>query len=78
MVGVFRLLFGVQVIEVAEEHVESVHRRQEFVAVAEVVLAELSRGVALRLQQFGNSRVLVRQTFLRRRQADLQQPCAQR
>ena len=37
-----RLLLGVQVVEVAEELVEAVHRRQVRVAVAEVVLAELT------------------------------------
>jgi hypothetical protein len=66
------------VIEVAEEHVEPVHRRQEFVAVAEMVLAELSGHVAERLQQIGDRRILLRQSFLRPRQADLQQPGAQR
>jgi hypothetical protein len=46
------------VVEVPEELVESVHRRQMLVLVAEVVLAELSGGVALRLQQTGDRRVL--------------------
>ena len=40
------LLLGVEVVEVAEELVEAVHGRQELVAVAEVVLAELAGGVA--------------------------------
>ena len=40
------LLLGVEVVEVAEELVEAVHGRQELVAVAEVVLAELPGGVA--------------------------------
>ena len=40
------LLLGVEVVEVAEELVEAVHRGQELVAVAEVVLAELPGGVA--------------------------------
>ena len=55
-----RLVFGIQVIEVAEELVEAVHRGQEFVAVAEMVLAELPGRVALRLEQFGNGRILWR------------------
>jgi hypothetical protein len=41
-----RLLLGVEVVEVAEELVEAVHGRQELVAVAQVVLAELAGGVA--------------------------------
>ena len=48
---VLRLLLGVEVIEIAEELVEAVDRRQKLVAVAEVVLAELAGGVAERLEQ---------------------------
>ena len=47
IVEVLRLLLGVEVVEVAEELVEAVHRRQVLVAVALVVLAELAGGVAL-------------------------------
>ena len=43
-----RLLFGVQVVEIAEEFVEAVHGRQVLVVVAQVVLAELAGRVALR------------------------------
>ena len=43
IVGQFRLFLGVEVIEVAEELVEAVDRRQRLVAVADVVLAELAR-----------------------------------
>ena len=78
VVGVLRLFLGVEVIEVAEELVEAVHGRQELVAVAEMVLAELAGHIALRLEQFGERRVLVRQAFLRRRQPDLQQAGADR
>jgi hypothetical protein len=53
-----RFLLRVEVVEVAEELVEPVHRRQELVAVAEVVLAELPGGVAVVLQQLGDRRVL--------------------
>ena len=52
-----RLLLGVQVVEVAVELIEAVDRRQELVAVAEMVLAELAGRVAERLQQFGDGRV---------------------
>ena len=58
IVGILRLLLGVEVVEVAEELVEAVHRRQELVAVAEMVLAELAGGVAQRLEQLGDGRVL--------------------
>ena len=77
IVGVLRLLLGIEVVEVAEELVEAVHRRQELVAVAEMVLAELAGGVALRLQQLGERRVLVGEPFLGAGQADLEQPGAE-
>ena len=48
VVGLLGLLLGVEVVEVPEELVEPVSGRQELVAVAEVVLAELAGGVALR------------------------------
>ena len=78
IVGVLRLFFGVEVVEIAEELVEAVHGRQKLVAVAEMVLAELSGHVALRLEQFGERRILVRQTLLRRGEADLEQAGADR
>jgi hypothetical protein len=52
-----------EVVEVAEEHVEAVHGRQELVAVAEMILAELPGRVAERLEQLGERRVLLRQPF---------------
>ena len=73
-----RLLLGVEVIEVAEELVEAVHRRQELVAVAEMVLAELAGGVAERLERLGDGDVLGLQAERRARQADLGQAGAQR
>ena len=50
VVGHLRLFFGVEVVQVAVELVEAVHGRQVLVAVAEMVLAELAGGVAVRLQ----------------------------
>ena len=58
IVGQFRLFFGVQVIEIAKEFVEPVHGRQELIAIAEVVLAELAGRVAERLEHFGDGWVL--------------------
>jgi hypothetical protein len=49
VVGMFRLLLGVEVIEIAEELVETVHRRQKLIAVAEMVLAKLAGCIAERL-----------------------------
>src|SRR5262249_29798273 len=59
IVELLRLLFGVQVIEVAEPLVEAVRRRQELVAVPEVVLAELAGGVADRLEHLGEGGILL-------------------
>jgi hypothetical protein len=46
----FGFFLSVQVIEVAVELVEAMHGGQELVAVAKVVLAELARGIAERLE----------------------------
>ncbi len=54
VVGHLGLLLRVQVIQVAEELVESMDRRQVLVAIAQVVLAELSGRVALVLQDAGD------------------------
>jgi hypothetical protein len=49
-----RVFHRVQVIEVAEELVEAVDGRQELIEIAEVVLAELAGGVALRFERGGD------------------------
>jgi hypothetical protein len=54
IVRVLRLFLGVEVIEVAEELVEAVVGWQELVLVAQMVLAELSRRIAERLEQLGD------------------------
>ena len=78
VVGVLRLLLGVEVVEVAEELLEAVVGRQHLVAVAEVVLAELAGDVAERAQQPGDGRVLDLHALGRAGQADLGQPGADR
>src|SRR5262249_4783184 len=75
---VLGLLLGVEVIKIAEEFIETVNRRQELVAVTEMILAELCGGVALRLEQLRNGRVFVGEALLRAGQAYLQEPGAQR
>jgi hypothetical protein len=71
IIDVLRFLFRIEVIEVAEEFVEAVRGRQELVTVAQVVLAELSRGVAERLQEVGDSWILRAQAHVGARQSDL-------
>jgi phosphoserine phosphatase len=51
IVGELGFLLRVEVVEVAEELVEAVHRRQMLVPVAQVVLAELPGGVPVGLQR---------------------------
>ena len=71
IVGILRFLLGVEVIEVAEELVEAVVRRQHVVAVAEMVLAELAGHIAQRLQEIRNGRIFLLHAFGRTRKAHL-------
>jgi hypothetical protein len=71
VVGVLGLFLRVQVVEVAEELVEPVHRGQELVAVAEVVLAELAGDVAHGLQDLGDGGVLGLEAHIGSRQPHL-------
>jgi hypothetical protein len=73
VVVVLGLLLGVEVVEVAEELVEPVCRREELVPIPEVVLAELAGGVALGLQRGRDGRVLSAQAQVRTGHADLRQ-----
>ena len=68
---VFGFLFCVQVIEIAEKLVETVIGGQHFIAVTEVVLAELAGRIALRLEQAGNRGILNHHSLFGTRQADL-------
>src|SRR5262249_23199553 len=47
---VLRVFFCIEVVKIAVELIEAVHCRQIFVAIAEVVLAELPGGVTERLE----------------------------
>ena len=62
VVRMFRLVLGVQVIEIPIELIEAVARREELILVTKVVLAELSGGVPLVLEQLCDRRVLLLQT----------------
>ena len=65
-----RVFHRVQVIQVAEEFVEAVNGGQELVAVAQMVLAELAGGVALRFERGGNRASFGREADLGTRLAD--------
>ena len=64
------LFFCLEMIQVAEEFVEAVHRGQITVQIAEMILPELSRGVAERLERLGDSNVAVLQADRRAWDAD--------
>ena len=74
---VLRILFRIQVIQVAEEFVEAMDGGQIFVAIAEMVLAELPGCVAERLQSLGNGDIAILQPDLRAGNADFRQTGAQ-
>ena len=60
-----RILHGIEVVEIAEKLIKAVQRRQVFVEVAEVVLAELPGGVAVIFERSGNGRGRRRHTDIR-------------
>ena len=71
VVRIFRFLFRIEVVEVAEELIETVGGGQHFVAVAEMVFAKLAGHVALRLEQGGDRRVFLLHAFWGAGQANL-------
>jgi hypothetical protein len=77
IVRVLRLLLGIQVVEVAVELIEAVHRRQEFVSIAEMVLAELAGGVAERLQRLCDRDIVGAEADHGARDADLREAGAE-
>ena len=56
---VFRFLFRVQVVEVTEKLIKTVHGGQMFIAIPLMVLAELSGGVTLTFQDGGHGDVFL-------------------
>ncbi len=73
IVRIVGLFFGIEVIEVAEELIESVNGGQMLVAVAEVVLAELAGGIAEILHELPNRGILEAEPERRARHADLRE-----
>jgi hypothetical protein len=57
LAGVLGLLFGVEVVEVAEKLIKAMIGGQELVAVAQVILAEPTGDVPQRLEQLGDGGV---------------------
>src|SRR5262249_45783295 len=77
VIGQFRLFLGIQVVQVAEELVETVDRPQIFIAVAEVVLADLPGRISQWLQELGDGRVFLVEANRSGRQTDFGQAGAQ-
>ena len=76
VVGQLRLFLGIQVIEVAEEFVETVHRRERWIAITHMVLAELARGIAEILEQAADGRIQLAHAHRRAGESDLAQAAA--
>ena len=70
----FRFLFGIQVIKVAIEFIETMDRRQEFIAIAKVILAELAADIAEWLQKFCNRWIFFAKTERCTWQTDFGEP----
>jgi hypothetical protein len=64
VIGFIGFFHGVEVVEDAVELVEAMHRGQVFIPVTKVVLADLRRCISVRLEQFGDRRILVLQALL--------------
>ena len=77
-IRVLEVLVAVEVIEIAPEFIEPMPVRQVLFEIAQVVLAELRRGVATRLQDFGKRDVFLLQSGRRARRADGRQARADR
>jgi hypothetical protein len=59
IVHVLRFVFRVEVVKIAEELVEAVYGGKKFVAVADVVLAELAGRITERLEKLSECGILV-------------------
>ncbi|MET3930376.1 hypothetical protein ABIE51_002263 [Lysobacter sp. OAE881] len=71
-----RLFFGVEVVEVPEELIETVQGGQVLVQIAQMVLAELTRRVTAILQQRGDGHHRIDHALRRAGNAHLRQPRA--
>jgi hypothetical protein len=72
----FGLFLGVEMVEIAEELVEPVHCRKRFVAIADVVLAELPRCITEVFEQAADRGIQLAHAHRRARKAHLGQAAA--
>src|SRR5262249_31998487 len=75
--GLFGFLLRIEMIEVAKEFVEAMIGRKVLVFVAKVVLPELSRRIAERLQRLRDGDIARLQSYGSPRRPDLAQSSAQ-
>src|SRR5262249_12760415 len=78
IVAMTGVLHCIEVIEIPEELIEAVQRRQELIEVAQMVLAELAGGVTHGFQHGGNSRRGIRHADRRASLTDSSQSSADR
>src|SRR5262249_15953848 len=71
IVRIVGLFFGIEMVEVSEELIESVHSGQMLVAVAEVVLAELPGGITEIFHELSNRGIVEAETKRCARHANL-------
>ena len=77
-IGIFKVFIAVEMVEVAEVLVEAMPVRQVLFQIAKMILAKLSSGVALCLQDLGERDVFLLQSGRRARRADRCQAGANR
>src|SRR5262245_53069173 len=76
VIRILGIFFGIEVIQIAEKFVEAMNGRQEPVHVSEMILSELTGGIAEWLEEFRNRRILRLQSNRRGRHTNLRQPGA--
>ena len=76
VVGIFRLLLRIEVVEVAKKLLKSMAGRQHVITVAEVVFSKLTGHVALGLEKRGDRRVFFLHSFRRAREAHFCETCS--
>ena len=76
IVRILWLFLGIQVVQVAKELIKTVLGGQKFIAVTEVILAELATGITERFQQFSQRRVFRLNAEVSARDAHLGQSSA--
>src|SRR5262249_50716549 len=74
----FWLLFGVEMVEIAEPVIGTMHRRQKLVSISQVIFAELGGRVTLRLEQLSKCGVTLLNAARRARNANGRHSCSDR